>query len=322
MQERNRDKVVVVIGASSGIGRATARMLAGDGARLVLASRSLTALEQVRLECEAEGAESLVVATDVGDAAAVDALFEAATSRFGRVDAVVHSAAVLAYGRFEDVPAEVFNRVQTTNIHGTGNVARTALRLFRRQGHGHLVVLGSVVGKIATPLLSSYSTSKWAIHALVRSLQIEVRSTAGVDVSLVSPGAVNTPIYSMAGSYTGWIGRPPPPVDPPEKVARAIVRVLDNPTREESVGLPNHAMVLGFRLLPGVFDAIVLSLMSKAALSRDPVDPNPGNIFEPLPHSEKVHGEWGRHWMRGVGAVSMATAAAGSLVRRGRDRLS
>lgn len=315
-QSDPRDRVVIVVGASSGIGRATALALAQQGARLVLASRSPAALLEVQRECVEAGATVMVTPTDVGRATEVNALFDATVSRFGRVDAVVHSAAVLAYGRFDEVPADVFDRIQTTNITGTANVSRAALATFAEQAHGNLVVVGSVLGKIATPLLSSYVTSKWAVHALIRAMQIEARSTPGISISLVSPGGVDTPIYAQSGSYTGFVGRPPPPVDPPEKVAAAILRALDRPRREISVGVANPVMVTGFRIFPGVFDLLVTALMKQAALSRDRVAPNPGNVFDPHAAGEAVHGRWGRHWLRGVGAVTLAAAPAGVLISR------
>ncbi len=219
--------VVIVTGASSGIGRATSRLLSEQGMRVVLASRSRTALEAAQGECR-PGA-TLVVPTDVASAAEVEALFEAAVAAYGRVDAVVHSAAVLAYGRFDDVPAEVFDHALDVTLSGTANVARVALRQFAQQGGGRLVVVGSLLGKIATPYMSSYVTAKWGVQGLVRCLQIEARETPGVEVSLVSPGAINTPVYLQAGSYAGVHGRPPPPVVSPERVARAIAKRLERP---------------------------------------------------------------------------------------------
>lgn len=297
MSDANEARVVVVTGASSGIGRATALMLATRGERLVLASRSPDVLEKVRQECVARGAaEAVVVPTDVGDARAVDALFAEAVERCGRVDAVVHSAAVLAYGRFEDVPSEVFDATVTTNVTGTANVARAALRVFHGQEGGDLVVVGSVLGKMTAAFMSPYATSKWAVHALVRTLQIEARRSPGVSVSLVSPGGVNTPIYKLAGSYTGRAGHPPPPVDPPEKVAAAIVKALETPRREVSLGLANPVMVLGFRALPAAFDVLVTPLMRLLGQSRRKVDPHPGNVLEPAPDGEAVHGDWPRRF--------------------------
>lgn len=290
-------RVAVVIGASSGIGRATAHLLAARSDRLVLAARSQKTLEQARQECVARGAEdTIVVPTDVSDRAAVDALFEAATSTFGRVDSVVYAASVLAYGRFEDVPADVFDKSVATNIIGTANVARSALLAFESTDTGSLVVVGSVLGKMATPYMSTYVTSKWAMHGLVRVLQIENRPRPDVRISLVSPGGVDTPIYDQAGTYTGHPGSPPPPVDPPEKVARAIVAALDHPQREIGIGFANPFMVAGFRLLPGLFDTIVGPMMRFAGQGNTSVGHHPGNIFEPNPDKEAVHGRWPHIW--------------------------
>jgi NAD(P)-dependent dehydrogenase (short-subunit alcohol dehydrogenase family) len=313
------DMVVLVIGASSGIGRATALRLAGPGARLVLASRSPQALAEVERDCARQGATALVVPTDVSDPAAVEALFAAAVERFGRVDAVVHSAAVVAYGRLEDVPDEVFDHALEVNFLGTVRVARTALRLFRTQGGGRLVLVGSLLGKIATPYKSSYVAGKWGVHGLARTLRIEARQTPGVHVSLVSPGSVDTPVYAQSGSFTGRVGRPPPPVDPPEKVARAVVRAIERPRRETSVGLANPLTVFGFRFLPGVFDLLVTTLMNWGGQSRTRVGPHPGNVLEPHPAGEAMHGQWGRRWLRGV-AAGLAVGSGAAVVAARRRR--
>ena len=196
-------RVVLITGASSGIGRATALAFARQGTRLVLAARPSASLTEVSAQCVTEGGSAIAVPTDTADAGAVDALFQAAVEAYGRVDAVVHSAAVVAYGRFDEVPVDVFDRVMQTNLIGTANVARAALRLFRIQQGGSLVVVGSLLGKIAVPYMSSYVTSKWALHGLVRVLQIEAKHTPGISVSMVWPGSVNTPAYAQAANYAG-----------------------------------------------------------------------------------------------------------------------
>ena len=305
-------KTVLVTGASSGIGRATALRLARKGADLVLVSRSFEALDEVRRECEAAGARALVSVADVGNADSVDATFQAAAARFGRIHGVVHSAAALSYGRFEDVPREVFDASITTTLTGTANVARAALAAFRASGGGSLVVLGSLLGKISTPFMSSYVTAKWGVHGLVRTLQIEARSTPGTHVSLVWPGGVDTPVYLQAGTYLRRHGRPPPPVDSPEKVARVVVRALGRPRRESPVGVANHLTVTGFRVVPGVFDRIVTPLMRAGGLSRGVVANSPGNVLAPQPAGDAAHGRWGRHWMRPAALAGMAAAAAGT----------
>jgi len=290
-------RAVLVIGASSGIGRAAAHLLASEGAPLVLASRSAEALERTRQECVGRGSPSvLVVPTDVTDGAAVDALLARARDEYGGLRGVIHTAAVIAYGRFPDVPAEVFDRVQVTNLLGTANVARSTLRVLEAQGGGSLVVAGSVLGKMATPYLSSYGTSKWAVQGLVRTLQIEARSTPGVRISLVSPGGVNTPVYEQAASYTGHAGHPPPPVYQPETVARALVAALDRDRRDRDVGFANKLMVFGFRVLPGVFDLLVGPMMRVLGQGRAAVDPHAGNVLEPRPGGEAVRGRWPHPW--------------------------
>jgi NAD(P)-dependent dehydrogenase (short-subunit alcohol dehydrogenase family) len=284
-----RPLVVIVTGASSGIGRATSQLLSEQGMRVVLASRSRTALEAAQRDCP--HGTTLVVPTDVASAEQVDALFQAAVAAYGRVDAVVHSAAVLAYGRFDEVPAEVFDHALEVTLSGTANVARAALRQFRDQGGGRLVVVGSLLGKIATPYMSSYVTAKWGVQGLVRCLQIEARETPGVEVSLVSPGAINTPIYHQAGSYAGVHGRPPPPVVGPDRVARAIARRLQRPARDTNVGPANALTITGFRVLPFVYDRIVTPLMRLGGLAVE-VGATAGNVLRPLPENEAVEGQW------------------------------
>lgn len=286
---------VLVTGASSGIGRATAHRLAARGDNLVLLARSVAGLEAVGAECRVHGVRVLLTPADVSDRSDLDRAFDSAVAEFGTIDAVVHSAAVLAYGRFEDVPADVFDESVRVTLFGTANVARASIDHFSvRGGHGRLVVVGSLLGKIATPFMSSYVTAKWGVHGLVRTLQIEARDTPGISISMISPGGVNTPVYRQAGTYLQRHGRPPPPVDPPEKVAAAIESVLTRPRRDRGVGIVNPLVVLGFRVLPAVFDRIVTPLMRIGGLERENVPDGPGNVFEPLPRGEAVHGVWTR----------------------------
>ena len=313
--------VVVVTGASGGIGRVTALALARQGARLVLASRSAESLDDVAGRCRALGAEVVTVVADVLEEADVNRVGAAAVSRFGRVDGWVHTAAVVAYGRFEDVPSATFRRVLDTGVHGSVHVSRVALREFRRQGHGTLVLTGSLLGEIATPYMSSYVTAKWAVRGLARVLAVEARSEPDIHVCVVSPGGVDTPVYLQAANYAGRAGRPPPPVDSPEKVARAILRSLVDHKPRRSVGPANLVTRAGFELLPPVFDRLVGPLMHAGGLSRQRVEPHDGNVFQPLPAGDDSHGRWGRHWLRGAGAgLGVAAALTAMSVRRPRTR--
>ena len=287
-------QVVLVVGASSGIGRATAHEYSARGAHLVLAARSRDALEDAAQECLDRGAASATVeVVDVADGTAVASAVDRVLAEHGRIDVCVHSAALIAFGEFLDVPAEVFDRVVTTNVLGTANVARAVLPGMRERDDGVLVVIGSVLGRISVPQLITYCTGKWAVRGLTRMLSQSVRDRRGVRVVGVAPGATNTPVYAQAANVTGRAARPPVPVDPPEKVARAVVRAADGRRRgETSVGLANPVMVLGHELLPAVFDLLVGPLMGLLALTREPMAPHEGNVLSPTPEGESTHGPW------------------------------
>lgn len=271
--------VVLVIGASSGIGRATALLLAAKGARLVLSSRSRATLDPVAQLCREQGAEVSVVEVDVLDRTGVETLVASAVARHGRLDVCVHSAAVVGYGRFDDVPAEVFDRVVQTGVLGTANVARSVLGVFRRQRSGTFIVVGSILGRIVTPYISPYITGKAAVHALTRILAIENRDLPDVNICLLMPGSVDTPVYRRAANFTGRIAKPPPPVISPEKVARAVLRLIVHPRPRVDVGPVNKLMAFGFTALPAVYDLLVTPMMNRLSLGKR-LTPHEGNVFE------------------------------------------
>ena len=284
---------VLITGASSGIGRATAIELAGRGSRLVLVARGGESLQEAATEARTAGAAGVLVRTaDVTDPDAVQAAVDDAVAEFGGLDVVVHAAQVMAYGRIEDVPREVYEQVVDVSLHGTANVARSVLALFRKQGVGHLVVVNSLLGNIATPLLGSYVTAKWGQLGLIRVLQQETRDEPGISVSAVQPGGVDTPIYFQAASWTGSTGRPPPPVYSPQRVARAVLSTVDKPRRIVQSGLFNPLITAGFRLLPGVFDVLVGPLLQRMAIAKDDVPPTEGNVFESKPAGNATEGRW------------------------------
>ena len=284
--------VALIVGASSGIGRATAHRLAAEGWDLVLAARAPGPLEAAVDECRSSGSTVLTVPTDVTDAAAVDALFAAVDERFPRLDAVVHTAAVVGYGRFTDVPADVFERAITTNLLGTARVARAALTRFEARGSGKLVVVGSLLGKIVVPTMGTYVIGKWGVHALVRTLQIEYLDRPGIEISLLSPGSVNTPAYTQAANYVGREGRPPPPIAQPEKAAEGIAGLLRRPRRERAVNLTTHLAVFGFRVLPAVYDRLVVPLARYGTTSRREVPASSGSVLGPNPDGEQTRSRW------------------------------
>lgn len=286
--------VVVVTGASSGIGRSSARAFAARGEHLVLAARSADQLTAAATQCLADGAASAeVVVTDVGDEHSAQNLIDTAMTRHGRVDVVVHSATVMAYGTIEELPPEIFTAVVDTAIQGTFFLARAALKVFRSQHRGNLVVVNSLLGAIATPQMGAYVVAKWGQAGLLRVLQLETRDEPGIVVSSVSPGGVNTPIYAQAANVTGRYARPPLPVDSPEKVANAILRCVDQDRARASVGPANPLIVAGFRFLPWIYDALVAPLLHLTSLTRQPATAaSNGNVLQPRPEGEAEHGAW------------------------------
>ena len=286
-------RTVLVTGASSGIGRATAVELGSRGERLVLVARDRETLEEAAAEAREAGAsEVLVCPADVLDEDAVQGAVDAAVHRVGRLDAVVHAAQVMAYGRIEEVPREVFERVVETAVHGTAVVARVVLPVFRKQRAGHLAVVNSLLGSVTTPLLGSYVVAKWGQLGLIRVLQQETRDEPGISVSGIQPGGVDTPIYFQAASWAGSTGRPPPPVYSPQRVARVVVSTLDRPRRLVQAGPLNPLIRGAFRLVPGIYDVLVGPLVQRLAIAGDDVAPTTGNVFASRPEGNAPEGHW------------------------------
>ncbi len=288
-------QVVLVTGASSGIGRATARLAAGRGAHVVLLARGEGPLREAAAECAAAGAASTLVLTcDVGDDAEVAEAVARAAARYGRIDVVVHSAGVVAYGRTELVPAEVFDGVLRTNLTGAVNLARHVLPGMRERDHGVYVQVGSVIAHLAVPMMSPYVVSKWGVRALVRQLQVENRDRPGVHVCYLAPGGVGTPIYLQAGTYQGHVGRPPPPVVSAEHLARAAFRLVDRPRARVQVPVSNNLLRFGFSALPWLYDPLVRLLFPVGAtdLTRRVPD-GPGNVLASQPAGNRVDGRQG-----------------------------
>jgi short-subunit dehydrogenase len=250
-------QVVVVTGASTGIGKETALLFAGRHARLSLASRSEAALDLVAEECRAAGAEDVVVlSVDIAEADQVQKLFDDTLAQFGRIDVVAQCAALTAFGRFEDLPVAVFDTVVRTNLLGAVNVARCSMAHFHERGRGHLVLLGSLLGQAAMPYQSAYVISKFGVHGLVRALRQENSHLPGVKVHGVYPGPVNTAMSGNAANYFGRAANVPPTAVGPITVAAAIVRATTRGrSTERHVGWLNRPMVLAYSLFPSLFDA-------------------------------------------------------------------
>ncbi len=251
-------QVVVVTGASSGIGRATALAAARRRHHVVLAARRRDVLEEVAQECRDAGAAStVVVPTDVADDEQVAALLRAAGEVRGPVDAVLHCAGVVTYGRVEQTRAEDFDQVLATNLSGTANVARQTLQVMREQERGTLVLVGSLLGHISVPEMTPYVVSKWGVRALARQLQIENLDLPHVHVCHVSPGSVDTPIYASALDAAGGVNEAPPPTVSPQRVAEIVLLMLTWPRPQVQTALSNYGLVLGYSAAPWLWDRAI-----------------------------------------------------------------
>ena len=295
---RVKNSVVVVTGASSGIGRATALKFAATGGALVLAARREQALHDLARECEAEGAQTLVVPTDVTDAKAMEELARRAVERFGRIDVWVNNAAVTFFAPFLEVPLEDFRRVVDVNIMGYVHGARAALPYLREQESGVLINVSSIVAVVAQPYTSAYSMTKAAVRALSTSLRSELQldGVKGVRVCSVLPATIDTPFFRHTGNYTGREAVPMPPVYSPERVARTIVNLARVPRREVVVGPMGRFMLLQYKTTPGLVERQMAVQVDKTHLSRErPAPATSGNLHEPStdPRDAQVHGGWG-----------------------------
>lgn len=287
MRKTLNGTIVVITGASSGIGRATARRFAAEGAFVVLAARRESALR--RLESEL-GSRALAVPTDVTDEEAVRALAARAADRFGGIDVWVNNAAVTAFGRFEDIPPDAFQRVIETNLLGYARGARAALPHLRER-RGVLINVGSVNSRVPAPLISAYVASKFAVDGWTEALRQELRGS-GVQVSAVLPASIDTPLFQHAGN---WSGRRPKPLDPmndPDRVARAIVRCARRPVRNLLVGRGARPMVAMHALGGAVFERIFANQVERNHFVDEPAPADSGNLFEPVPDGDEETGGW------------------------------
>jgi NAD(P)-dependent dehydrogenase (short-subunit alcohol dehydrogenase family) len=309
------DQVVVLVGASSGIGRAAAAAFAARGARVVCAGRNQRALDTLTGEITNTGGTAVAVATDIADPGAVRELVRVAEARFGRIDTWVNLAGVAVFGRVEDITDEEFERVLRVNFLGHVHGVRAVLPALRRAGGGAVIGVSSAEGVRAVPLHAPYTASKFALRGFYDCLRIELaQEGAPIAVTTILPGAIDTPFFEHSRSKIGALPKPPPPVYAPETVADSIVFAAAHPRREVPVGGATAAFFLGQRLSPALTDAL-LSLRRLGARSFHNTLPDNGtdNVDSIVDEPGQVHGSHPGRVLRG-GAF---TRLAGTLPRPG-----
>ncbi|CAM3974979.1 SDR family NAD(P)-dependent oxidoreductase [Bordetella bronchialis] len=285
-------KTFVVTGASSGFGRGVALELASQGANVVLAARRVTVLEEVAEEVRTRGGVPLVVATDVGRQEDVRRLADAAVSRFGAIDVWINNAGVLAIGRFEDIPVEDHARLVQTNVMGVIYGSHAAMRLFRAQGRGVLVNVGSAESVVPLAYHASYSASKAAVLGLGRALDQEIRlgGERDIHVATVLPWAADTPVSEHAANYSGRTPRLIS-MDDPQTVVDAIVWVSIHPQDTLPVGWKARGVYVMHHLLPGTTESIAADMAHREQMEKAPPAPATGGaLYRPLPAGTGVDG--------------------------------
>ncbi|MDD9207523.1 SDR family oxidoreductase [Georgenia sp. 10Sc9-8] len=317
---RVKGSVAVVVGASSGIGRATALRLARKGADVVVAARREEPLRDLAAECESHGVRALAVPTDITEDADARNLLDRTLERFGRVDTWVNTASVTFFGPFHEVPMADFRRVVDVNVMGVALGSRVALEQMREQRRGVLINVSSVVGEVPQPYTSAYSLSKAAVRALGTSLRSELMldGLTGVKVTTVLPATIDTPFFQHAANYSGRQAVPMPPVYSPERVARAIVNVVRVPRREIVVGPLGRLMAVQHRITPRATEALMAVQVDKTQLSRhQEAPPTDGNLHRPGGEATATGGWHGRRRTAQRAVVGMALlVAAGAGARR------
>ncbi|GAA4430799.1 SDR family oxidoreductase [Georgenia halophila] len=308
---RIKGSVVVITGASDGIGRATALRFAKEGAAVVLAARRREPLETLAAECREHGAEAIVVSTDVADERGVIDLARRTVTELGRIDVWVNNAAVGIVAPFLDTPLHDLQRLLEVNVVGVVHGSRVAVEQMIRQRAGVVINVSSVLGEVPAPYNSAYSMSKSAVRALGFSLRQELRLAGAKDVHVCSvlPPSVDTPYYRQVANFTGREARPIPPLYTPERVARTICSLVRSPRREAVVGTIGRIVVLKHRLFPGTMERFMSGVVSRTHLSRRRVPQTTGSLYGDAGEAPTVHG--GHHGRARSMGRTVAAAALG-----------
>ena len=253
------EQVVVITGASSGIGRETALRFGERGAAVVLAARNEIALREVAAEVERLGGRAHVAVTDVAEWPQVERLAGEAVARFGRLDTWVNNAAISAYATVEQLTVEEIERIIQVDLMGQIYGMKAALPHLKRQGQGTLINVASALAERSVPLQAAYCAAKHGVKGFTEALRLELaRERSGVQVTLVLPSSINTPLFTHARSMMGTKPQPIPPIYEPRVVAETILFAAEHPRRDLVAGGAGKALVLARRLSPALLDWYML----------------------------------------------------------------
>jgi short-subunit dehydrogenase len=307
------NKIAVVTGASSGIGRAIARAFAAEGAKVALIARDWLALEDVASGIRSTGGEAMVLPLDVSEAAAVTAAADRVVAQWGRIDVWVNDAMVSVFAPVADTTPEEYRRVTEVNYLGYVHGTLAALKHMRPRNAGVIVQIGSAVAYRAIPLQSAYSASKAAIRGFTDSLRSElIRERSRIKITHLQLPAVNTPQFEVVRNKLPAHPHPVPPIYQPEAIAAVAVRAVLRPRREIWIGWSAIEAIVGQRLIPRFLDRYLArhawkSQMTERLPPGHPVKHRGDNLDAPLPGDRGAHGPFDREARRGGGARGIVT---------------
>jgi NAD(P)-dependent dehydrogenase (short-subunit alcohol dehydrogenase family) len=284
--------VVVVTGASAGVGRAVARALAARGASVGLLARGHDGLDGARRDVEAVGGRAVVAVVDVADASAVDEAAARIESELGPIDVWINNAMTSVFSPVHAMTAEEYRRVTEVTYLGTVHGTLSALRRMRGRDRGVIVQVGSALAYRSIPLQSAYCAAKHAVRGFTDSLRTElIHDRSGVTVTMVQLPAINTPQFGWVRSRLPRKAQPVPPIFQPEVAAEAIVWAAEHQPRELPVGAPTELAMLGQKFVPGLMDRYLAAAAWDGQMYDGREDAErPDNLWQPLPGDRGAHG--------------------------------
>ncbi|MRX49939.1 SDR family NAD(P)-dependent oxidoreductase [Paracoccus sp. S-4012] len=285
--------VVMVTGASAGVGRAIVRRFAQEGAQIGLMARGIDRLETAAREVRAGGGEALVLPLDVANAEAVDAAAEAMERRFGPIDVWINVAMVTVMAPVSEMTAAEYRRVTEVTYLGCVHGTLAALKRMRPRNRGMIIQIGSALAYRSIPLQSAYCAAKHAVIGFTDSLRSElIHDGSRVHLTVMQLPAVNTPQFDWARNKLPRRPQPLPPIFEPELIAEAVFHAASNPRREYWLGWPTVKAIIGERLVPGLADRILATEAWDGQMTAEPARERPDNLYEPVPGDYAARGRF------------------------------